>query len=109
MQGTEIIFSALESQSEQAWNQDWASLRRLIKDYVLGKSNAEIEALLERLVARAKKLEQEARDLRLAGDSRSQELYALARRFDRVRYVVYDHLKPDWLPDEHRKGHPDFY
>jgi hypothetical protein len=109
MKGTEIIFSGLENQSEQDWNQDWEGLRRRIRDHVLSKPNAEIEALLERLVARAKQLENEAREARLAGkDSRSQELYTLARRFDRVRYVVYDHLKPDWLPSEHRRGHPDF-
>lgn len=105
MKGTELIFLEVESQSEG----DWEGLRRLIKEYVLGKSNAEIEALLERLVARAKALEQEARTARLAqADSRSRELYALARRFDRVRYVVYDHLKPDWLPHEYQQGHPDF-
>jgi hypothetical protein len=104
MQG-DIIFKGLESQSEG----DWESLRRLIKEYVLGKSNAEIEPLLERLQARAKGLEQEARSARLAGEnSRSQALYALARRFNRVRYVVYDHLKPDWLPGGLRAGHPDF-
>lgn len=105
MKTTELIFSEVESQSEG----DWESLRRLIKEYVLGKSNAEIEALLERLQARAKALEQEARRVRLLGeDSRSQELYALVRRFNHVRYVVYDHLKPDWLPDGLREGHPDF-
>jgi hypothetical protein len=108
MQG-DIIFKGLESQSETDWNHDWESLRRLIKEYVLSKPDAEIEALLERLVARAKGLEQEARRARLAGeDSRSQALYALARRFNRVRYVVYDHLAPDWLPDGLSKGHPDF-
>jgi hypothetical protein len=104
--GTEIVFQALESSEQE---HSWDSLRRLIKDYVLGKSNTEIDELLGRLEARANKLEQEASLLRSSENSaKCQELYALARRFNRVRYVVYDHLKPDWLPLEHRRGHPDF-
>lgn len=47
MKGTEIIFSGLENQSEQDWNQDWDGLRKRIRDHVLSKPNAEIEALLE--------------------------------------------------------------
>jgi deoxyadenosine/deoxycytidine kinase len=107
--GAELVFERLENQSEQDWNQDWDNLRSLIKEVVVVKPKPEIDALLERLVTRAKQFEQEAREAYLAGNnSRSQELYRLQRRFDQIRYVVYNHLQPDWLPEEHRRGHPDF-